>query len=248
VFIVGMPRSGTSLVEQILAAHPAVFGAGELTAIGRISLLRNRAGLSYGGWLERLDGAALEGLAARYLRELRALAPGAERVTDKMPFNFLHLGLVELLFPRARVVHCVRNPLDTCLSCYCNGFADAYPFTRDLGALGAYYRGYAQLMQHWHATLRLPLHALSYEKLIAAPERVIRELVAFCGLPWDDACLRFHASARKVSTPSYHQVRKPLYASSVGRYKAYAEHLAPLREALGADLVARAEAAACPAI
>ena len=244
VFIVGMPRSGTSLAEQILASHPAVFGAGELTAIGRVSLLHKQAAPSYAAWLERLDQAALDALAGRYLAELRALAPGAERVTDKMPFNFLHLGLIELLLPQARVVHCVRHPLDTCLSCFCNGFADAYPFTRDLRAAGEYYRGYAQLMAHWRATLALPVHTLSYEKLVAAPEPAIRELVAFCGLPWDDACLRFYASARKVSTPSYHQVRKPIYARSAGRHHAYAEHLGPLREALGEALAAQAEAVA----
>jgi tetratricopeptide (TPR) repeat protein len=237
LFIVGMPRSGTSLAEQILSSHPRVFGAGELTSIGGISLLRNAAGLSYEDWLARLDAPALDSLAAPYLAQLRGLAPDAARVTDKMPFNFLHLGLIELLFPQARVVHCVRNPLDTSLSCFFNGFADAYPFTRDLAALGTYYRGYHTLMRHWAATLALPMYTLVYEDLVGDPERVIRALLAFCGLEWEDACLRFHASRRKVSTPSYHQVRRPIYDRSVARHRPYDAFLTPLRRALGAELL-----------
>jgi hypothetical protein len=156
----------------------------------------------------------------------------ALRVIDKMPFNYLHLGLIATLFPQARIVHCRRDAMDTCVSCYFHNLAEPLGFTVDLGHLGAYYRGYERLMAYWKAVLPLPIFELQYEELTAAPEAVSRRLVAYCGLEWDERCLRFHETQRAVNTPSMLQVRRPIYRSAVGRWKRYAAHLQPLLEAL----------------
>jgi tetratricopeptide (TPR) repeat protein len=234
IFIVGMPRSGTTLAEQILAAHPRIHGAGELPYIPRIAIDILPRLAPYPACLDALRPAQLNELARQYLRRLGKLAPQAARVVDKMPFNYEHLGLIELLFPRARVIHCERDALDTCVSIY---FRDipGLPENRDLAALGERYRAYRELMRRWQRLLGLRIFTLRYEALIADPEPTARALLEFCGLPWDERCLRFHESARVVKTYSYHQVRKPLYADAVGRHRAYARHLDPLRRALGAQ-------------
>lgn len=233
VFIVGMPRSGTTLAEQVLASHPLVHGAGELTHIGRLAVSGYGTKLPYPQCLDTLNQEKVDALASEHLARLRALDPEAERVVDKMPMNFLHLGLIQVLFPGARIVHCTRHPLDTCVSIYFNEFSADLSFTRDLAALGAYYRAYRDLMRHWEKVLDLPILELGYEDMVADPETHIRRLVDFCGLEWNDACLRFFETKRHVDTPSYHQVRQPIYSRSVGRYKAYEPWLGPLREALG---------------
>jgi hypothetical protein len=150
-----------------------------------------------------------------------------------MPFNYLHLGLIAALFPRARVVHCRRDPVDTCLSCYFQHLVEPQAFTPDLTFLGHYYREYERLMAHWARVLPLPVFELNYEELTADQEAVSRRLVEFCGLDWDDRCLRFHETQRTVLTPSALQVRQPMYRNSVGRWKRYEKHLGPLLEALG---------------
>jgi hypothetical protein len=234
VFIVGMPRSGTTLVEQILSQHPQVFGAGELRDIDRLAEELTGPIMAAGG-----DGAALarlarqkgQDLAQRHLQRLIQLGGGAVRVLDKMPINFLHLGLIATLFPRARVLHCRRDPLDTCVSCYCQYF-HALNFTWDLADLGNYYRQYERLMAHWQTTLPLRLLDVSYEELVNNQEAVSRRLVDFCGLDWDERCLAFYESRRPVHTQSTLQVRRPMYASSVGRWKRYEKHLQPLQDAL----------------
>lgn len=234
VFIVGMPRSGTTLVEQILASHPAVHGAGELEQMPR--LVRELPGALGGPFPEcatRLDRATAARLAGACLERLRCLAPRARRITDKLPGNFLRLGLIALLFPRARIVHCRRDPMDTCCSCYRQHFARGLRFSYDLAALGVAYREYARLMEHWRRALPLPVLDLDYEELVTDQEAVSRRLLDFCGLPWDARCLAFHAGDRVVRTASFHQVRQPLYAASVGRWQVYGRHLEPLREALG---------------
>jgi tetratricopeptide (TPR) repeat protein len=239
VFIVGMPRSGTSLVEQVIASHSEAFGAGERPDINRLSYdLPALIGASdpFPECVDRLDGTSTERLGAEYLAALSGLAPEAgeaRRITDKMPGNFLHLGLIAVLFPRARVVHCRRDPMDTCLSCYFQNFVAEHEYAYDLSDLGAYYREYERLMVHWRETLPLPMFEVAYEDLIADQERVSRELITFCGLEWDDACLRFHETERLVRTASYWQVRQPIYDSSVERWRNYDAHLAPLRRALG---------------
>lgn len=232
VFIVGMPRSGTSLVEQILASHAAVFGGGELEEMNRI-VAELAARALYPQCVESLSSDRLTQLAARYLDYIDGLAgPEAVRVTDKMPSNYLHLGLIRLLFPEARVIHCVRDPLDTCLSCYFQNFDERLPYTYNLRQLGAYYAHYRRLMDHWRSVLDGPFLELQYEDLVADQEGVSRTLVEFCGLEWDPRCLRFYETRRAVATASYDQVRRPLYNSSVGRWRHYERHLGPLREAL----------------
>ena len=232
IFIVGMPRSGTSLVEQILASHPAVFGAGELHEMHRIVADLSARAL-YPRCVESLTSEQCTELAQCYLDYIDNIAGSdAQRVTDKMPSNYLHLGLITMLFPHARIIHCVRDPLDTCLSCYFQDFDDRLLYTNDLGILGAYYAEYRRLMAHWRSVLESPWLEISYEDLIADQEGISRALVEYCGLDWDERCLRFHETQRYVSTASYDQVRQPLYSRSVGRWRHYDKHLGPLRRAL----------------
>jgi tetratricopeptide (TPR) repeat protein len=239
VFIVGMPRSGTSLVEQILASHPAVFGAGELRDIPQIvaSLPASLGTLrQYPHCLELLTQEVVDAQAQRYLDQLARLAHDASRVTDKLPGNFQHLGLIALLFPQARVIHCLRDPLDTCLSCYFLDFTAQHPYAYDLTHLGLYYRHYQRLMRHWRGVLDVALLEVQYEDLTAHQEEVSRQMVDFCGLEWDDRCLRFHETKRLVYTASYDQVRRPMYTKSRGRHRHYEHHLGPLKAALAGDV------------
>lgn len=235
VFIVGMVRSGTTLVEQILASHPNVFGAGELPDITQIArALPGVLGTSdrYPECMHRLTQESADAQAKRYLDHLVRFSPDAKRVTDKLPGNFMYLGLIELLFPGARVIHCMRDPVDTCLSAYFQDFSSSHPYAYDLSNLGAFYRGYLKLMAHWRKVLRLPMLEIKYEDLIADQERVSRSLVDFCGLEWDECCLEFHETRRFVGTASNDQVNRPLYKQSVARWKNYERHLGPLIAAL----------------
>jgi tetratricopeptide (TPR) repeat protein len=231
VFIVGMPRAGTSLVEQILASHAQVFGAGELRGIGEIAL---RLGWAPGAaWTPAaLGGAAAEYLTARAAEAGDALRVPALRIIDKMPDNIFQLGLIATLFPQARVIFCERDALDTCFSCFTQRFAEPHGFDTDLADCGLRYREVARLTRHWHAVLPLPMLRVSYEALVADPDAQARRLVDFLGLDWDPSCLAFHEAARPVRTASWAQVRKPVYASAVGRARHYAGHLGPLVAAL----------------
>jgi Flp pilus assembly protein TadD len=226
VFIVGMPRSGTTLTEQILASHPLVFGAGELSEIPRIvKSLRPE----YPESVASMDGAALGELAQQYLAVLAQRGGGdAPRVTDKMPVNFTHLGMIATLFPNARIVHCRRDPLDVGLSCFIELFELDHGYTMDLEAFGRYFLQHERLMAHWRAALPMPIHELRYERLVDDPEGQSRALLAHCGLEWDAACLEFQKTERTVQTPSRWQVRQPVYRSSVGRWRRYEAQLAPL--------------------
>ncbi len=235
VFIVGMPRSGTSLVEQILASHPAVYGGGERTEIADLvdRLPRYvRPERPYPECIAHLGAEHLQELARDELARLLRLAPNAQRITDKMPNNFLCLGLIQLLFPGARIIHCVRDPRDTCLSCYFQLFSGRHPYAYDLEQLGVYYLEYRRLMTHWHRVLDLPILELRYEDLVEHPEYTSRSLIEFCDLPWKECCLRFHESKRVVSTISYDQVRHPIYRGSLERWRNYEEYLSPLFRAL----------------
>jgi tetratricopeptide (TPR) repeat protein len=236
IFIVGMPRSGTTLVETILASHPQVHGAGELTHLDELkSSLSGLLGgkMPWPQCVELLDHVALDKFAAEHLDCLGRMANGKARVTDKMPNNFLLLGLIDMLFPNARVIHCMRSPIDTCLSIYCHAFADHHAYASDLTNLGHHYREYLRTMAHWRTVLRIPLFDLRYEDLVENPEEKVRQLLDFCELPWDEKCLRHHESGRIAKTFSYDQVRKPIYKTSVSRWKRYEKHLGPLIEALG---------------
>lgn len=234
VFIVGMPRSGTSLLEQILASHPDVFGAGEL---GDIQLLagafaKRHDPLKYPQCMGGVSADELTQAALTYVQHLRELDGDAVRIVDKMPHNFMHLGLIQLLFPDARVIHVSRDPLDTCLSCYTQEFTAAHAYTYDLGVLGAYYKQYERLMRHWDKVLHISVLHIEYEALVGDQEAVSRELIEFCGLEWDERVLRFHETRRDVATASFDQVRQPLYKKSVQRWKHYEQFLAPLMAAL----------------
>ncbi len=246
VFIVGMPRSGTSLTEQILASHPVVYGAGELpdiTDIARGFPAKIGSAKPYPHCYDDLTPRNCDIMAQRYLDRLTGLSSDAERVVDKMPHNFLFLGLIDILFPGARVIHCLRDPIDTCLSIYFQpfnaNFKKLHPYASDLRSLGRYYRQYMRLMDHWRRVMRIPMLELRYEELVADQEAMSRKLVEFCELDWDDRCLRFHETARLVKTASYDQVRRPMYRKSVARWKRYEQFLGPLTEALEIDAASR---------
>ena len=227
VFIVGMPRSGTTLVEQIAASHGDVFGAGE---VGGIAGLADRLPGEFPEGAAHMEDT--ESRARAYMDRLGTLAPDKPRIIDKTPFNFLYLGLIACLFPKARIVHCRRDGLDTCLSCYLQNFVAAHPWSTDLGDLGRYFRAEARLMDHWRDALPIPIHEVRYEELVTDQEGESRRLIKALGLPWDAACLAFHENKRWVRSASNWQVRRPLHGGSVGRWKAYKEFLGPLEEAL----------------
>ena len=236
VFIVGMPRSGTTLTEQILASHPKVHGLGELPVMRKIG-----QALKYGSAepkefadaVTAMNAGQTRKLAEQYLRVMERTPAGTLRGTDKNPHNYEMLGVIALLFPRARVIHCRRDPMDTCVSCFTQNFNDSHGYNSDLAVLGQYYREYRALMDHWHEVLPLAMFELRYEDMVADQERVSRRLIDFVGLDWDDACLEFFKTERTVSTPSRWQVRQPIYSTSIGRWKRYEAHLDPLKEALG---------------
>ena len=236
VFIVGMPRSGTSLVEQILASHTRVWGAGEVLDLDRL-LWDIHDASSNSGWctaMAALENGEMHDVAVAYLSALQQHARDADRVTDKTPGNFHYIGMIQAMLPGAKIVNCVRDPLDTCFSCYQNYFAGGVAYGYDLSELGTYYRLYVDLMDHWRTTLPGLVYDLCYEELLDNQESETRKLLDFCGLKWEEGCLEFHLTERPVQTASVIQVRRPVYKSSVGRAARYAVHLAPLRDALGA--------------
>ncbi len=235
VFIIGMPRSGTTLTEQILASHPQMAGAGELTAMGN-AVKRMRDTLGYPG--NPPTEKALKNVAQLYLQRLREVDADALRVTDKMPGNFNHLGLIIRIFPKARIIHCRRNPIDNCLSCFIQNFgAEGLAWSFDLEDAAHQYREYHRLMAHWREILPPGrMLEIDYEDTVADLEGQARKLVDFVGMEWNDSCLSFHENKRAVITASHDQVRQPIYNTSVGRWKKYGPRVTPLVEALS-DLV-----------
>ena len=230
-----MPRSGTSLVEHILSCHPLVHGAGELEDIGNITntLMKKTSGLSsYPECVDLVAANTLNEIADSYLDKLQLLGGNAVRIIDKMPHNFQALGLIELLFPQARIIHCTRDPLDNCLSIYFLHFNAKHAYSYDLHNLGIYYMQYQRLMEHWINNLQMPILEVKYEEIVEDFERKSRDLIDFIGLAWDDACLHFHTSDRVVATPSYDQVRRSIYRSSIHRWKHYESHLDALKKSL----------------
>lgn len=241
VFIVGMPRSGSTLIEQILASHPNVFGAGELTYFPQVVESVRRADgapLDYPEGVPELPGAILRGIGSRYHERLRRHAPTALRISDKLPSNWFFTGLIHLALPNARIIHTCRDPVDTCLSCFFSPlFHVGNEWSYELGELGRYYRAYATTMAHWRAVL--PPEAMlevRYEDVVLDLERQARRILDYCGLAWNEACLDFHRVQRPIKTASAAQVRRPLYQSSVGRWRVHAKRLLPLLDALGRDL------------
>jgi tetratricopeptide (TPR) repeat protein len=233
VFVVGMVRSGTSLVEQILASHPQVFGAGELKEIDQLSatLPERLNAAPYPTCMDHIDPFTTKTVAYSYLQQLARTNGTAIRVVDKMPHNCLHLGLIAVLFPRTRIIHCRRDPMDVCASAYFQNFK-WLSYAASLEDIAFYHVQYERLMEHWRQVLPLPMHEVKYEEMVANQEAVSRDLVVFCGLDWDDRCLAFYQSPRAVQTASKLQVRQPIYTRSVARWKRFAVHLQPLRDAL----------------
>jgi tetratricopeptide (TPR) repeat protein len=227
ILIVGMPRSGTTLVEQIMSSHPDVAPGGELTFWGD----QNRAGV--GIMDASTKSEVVRRLADDYLAVLRAISPDAARVTDKMPFNFLMLGVIHQVFPRATIVHCRRHPIDTCLSIFCTDFDAIIDFAGDRGSLAFFYRQYQRLMAHWREILPPDRFIeVDYEALVADPEPITRRLVATCGLEWNESCLAPHRNQRRIATASLWQARQPIYRTSVERWRRYEPWLGELRQLL----------------
>lgn len=229
VLIVGMLRSGTTLTEQILASHPQVFGAGELTFWSRVTAEALSGTPTPSATALRISDSALADLGERYLHVLQGLSPDALRVVDKLPTNFLSLGLIHAALPRAQIIHLVRHPIDTCLSIYFQHFEAANTYTHDLGDLAHYYGEYWRLMAHWRSVLPADtLLQVPYEGLVADLPTWARKMVEFIGLPWDPRCLEFHSRGRSVVTASKWQVRQRVFGSSVGRWRHYERFVAPL--------------------
>jgi tetratricopeptide (TPR) repeat protein len=232
VFIVGMTRSGTTLIEQILASHPQVFGAGERPLFDQAagSIRHSLPGRPpFPDMVPAMSGEQFRALGASYLEKITRPAPSALRITDKMTVNFLFIGLIHLALPNATIIHAVRDPADTCVSCFATHFSNGQAHTYDLAELGRYYRHYQALMRHWHAVLPPGrIMDVQYEALVGDLEGVARRLVGHCGLAWDARCLDFHRSERAVHTASAAQVRKPINKDSVGRWRKFEPFLGPL--------------------
>jgi tetratricopeptide (TPR) repeat protein len=243
IFIVGMPRSGTTLMEQVLASHSRVFGAGELETFKEaIAACVSSQGIvpAYPALAEALSQDQIRQLGEIYTTRVRALAPEAERIVDKMPLNFVFVGLIHLALPNARFINLRRDPLDTCVSCFSLLFTGSQPFAYDLAELGRYYRGYEAVMEHWHKVLPTGVMIdVHYEDLVDDLEGAARRVLHHCDLDWEDACRDFHDTKRAVRTASLMQVREPVYRRSIGTWRRYAEFLEPLGQALGVDIRAR---------
>jgi Flp pilus assembly protein TadD len=240
VFVVGMPRSGTSLVEQMLASHPAVHGGGEMQHLPTVleevfGFEESESACAYPEIVPTLHAEALERVGRDYLDRAWRKARGASHVTDKLTGNFLHAGMIHLALPQAKIIHVTRDPRDTCFSCFANLFRlGDIPYSYDLETLGRHCVRCNELMQHWHAVLPADtIMTVRYEELVAATEEVLRRVIGFIGLPWHDECLRFNRKRRPVRTVSAGQVGRPVYTTSVERWRRFEPHLKPLLDILG---------------
>jgi tetratricopeptide (TPR) repeat protein len=232
IFIVGMPRSGSTLVEQILASHPDVFAGGERQDLSIIiEQLCSEMNEPYPSCYSRLDRQMLESLGNRYMERVADLFDGYARFVDKQLNNYMHIGLIAAVFPKAKVIHCQRNALDTCVSCYCRNLFWCR-FTQELRTLGLAYHQYERLMRYWHSVLPGRILDVQYEEMVSDPESQIRRLLAHCELSWHPGCLNPHQTKRPVNTASATQVNSPINTRSIGRWKNYEKHLGPLIDAL----------------
>ena len=232
VFILGMPRSGTTLVEQILASHPQVFGAGELMLLGDM-INNNSARIKtqkFPEYILDLDMDALEKMGAEYIEEIRGYSKNAKYITDKMPHNFMYVGLIRIILPNAKVIHCTRSPMDNCFSIFKTKFWGTHAYAYQLDELGRYYNLYRDLMAHWEKLLPGFMYSLQYEELVSHQENRTKSLLDFCGLSWDAACMDFHKTQRRIRTASVTQARQPIYKDSVELWKCYEKQLEPLRK------------------
>ena len=236
IFVVGMPRSGTTLVEQILSCHPNVAACGELAFVHETAKkLGDKTGshVEYPECMSELTVEVADYYAEKFVEVTTHYRNKERYVTDKLPQNFLHLGLISLLFPSARIIHCQRNPIDTCLSNYFQDFAGMVNWAYRLEDLAHYYKAYQRIMVHWEQVLKVPLMTIKYERLIEDHENESRKIIEFCGLEWDPQCLKFNKSRRFVNTASYQQVSRPIYRSSVERWRNYEDYIGTLLELLG---------------
>jgi len=232
-FIIGMPRSGTSLVEQILASHPLVVGAGELMDLSTVCHRHdNKNNKAFPESVLELGMEDFSSIGADYVERLRIHSPSSSYITDKLPGNFQLVGMIKTILPNARVIHCRRDPIDTSLSIFKNYFLGEHPYAYEMTELGAYHKLYLDLMAHWHGVLPGFVHDIQYEDLVSDPENQIRRLLEACGLPFDEACLSFYKTERPVRTVSVVQVRQPMYKNSVQAWKRYENQLQPLITAL----------------
>lgn len=235
IFIVGLPRSGTSLTEQILSSHPEVEGAGELNDINDIvGCLPSTVGSvqPYPQCITSLTTNTCNSIAQKYINKLTDLCGQNRFITDKMPHNFLNIGLISLLFPQAKIIHCVRDHRDTCLSIYFQNFGCLHPYSTRLEWLGAYYHEYARIMKHWGKVIKTPVYTVRYDDMVNDQEHTTRKLLEHCNLEWNDACMNFNKSKRVVATASYEQVKQKIYTKSLARWKKYEKHLKPLISSL----------------
>ncbi|MGB0748405.1 MAG: tetratricopeptide repeat protein [Magnetospiraceae bacterium] len=242
VFILGMPRSGTTLTDQIIVSHPQGASLGETDQLRRMwnSFLAAKARPLNSATIAAIEPGDFAAAGQSYVAEMHANAGGGARIVEKEPSNFGRVGLIHLLLPQAKILHCVRNPVDTCVSCLFQKFHDdAQGWSYELGELGRYFRGYLQMMDHWREVLPGRIMDVVYEETIADQEAQTRRILEFIGLPWDDACLDFHKTDRPVLTSSIGQVRRPIYKDSMERWRRYERHLGPLFEALGPDVLDR---------
>jgi hypothetical protein len=236
IFIVGLPRSGSTLVEQILASHSRVEGTFELPnilAVVRELDHKDEAHDAYPESVRQLEPAQLTALGRRYLHEVASLRSDRPFFIDKMPNNFSHIGLIHSMLPEARIIDVRRHPMDACFSTYKQYFAEGQSFSYSLDHLGRYYRSYLELMDHWDRVLPGRVLRVRYERLVEHPAREIRRLLAHCGLSFEPGCLEFHATKRAVRTASAEQVRQPLYRTGIGHWRHFEAELEPLRSALG---------------
>ncbi len=230
VFIASMPRSGSTLVERIIAAHPDARGIGENTQmLARVNDIAQEITepMPYPPSVTKLSRESVDRLSSRYLSQVKPLAPSAQRIVDKNLKNFLLVGLIELLLPNARIVHVTRDPMDTCLSCFMAPLSPTtHAYATDISDIAVQKRNFDDLMQHWHAVSSLQMLTVAYEDLVVRQDETTRTIIEFCGLPWNDACLQFHDSDDvSITTESYAQVRKPMYDSASGRWKRYEKYL-----------------------
>lgn len=233
VFVVGMPRSGTTLTESIISSHPLAFPGGEMYDISEIRKATELdTGQVFPESMKYIEKDKLNKFAQHYLDRLDLKNKDAQRVVDKMPHNFLLLGIIALLFPKAHIIHIQRYPVDNCLSIYFQRFNLSHTYASNLKDLGEYYRCYFDLMNHWNEVLPMPILNIRYDELVVNQEAMTRKMIDFCGLEWDDRCLAFHKSKRDVGTPSYDQVSQPMYDKSSGRWKNYNKHISELVDAL----------------
>jgi Tfp pilus assembly protein PilF len=233
IFIVGMPRSGSTLLEQMLSSHSKAFGAGELYTL--FDAVRSVGGnnADYFDNFQDMDPEKVRKIADFYRNETSELARGDKTLIDKMPANFLHTGLIHVAFPNSKIIHIKRNPLDTCVSCFKTLFSHNQNATYDLTELGHFYKCYTEVMRYWKDILpEDAFFEISYETLVAEPKPELKKLLDFCDFEWEDSCLSFYEGKRNIRTASFSQVRQPVYNTSIDSYKRYTDHLGPLMEAL----------------